>query len=197
MRRTNIGLAAAALATTAAVAAVPVQATTGRTSITDPVGDANGLDARFYGTPGPTDTQNTATSNAALDVTSASLVRGADGKADEVVVRMLTADPTLAQQVTVKLATPKCDKVQIMWVSAGDGTMLAGCHGTQRDYSGTARYAGNNLVFTLPSPLPRWLPAGTAVTRIDVETQGYDQLLMVGALTPPADYASGSVNATL
>ena len=62
MRRTNIGLAAAALATTAAVTAVPVQATTARTSISDPTGDANGLDARFYGAPGPTDTQNDATS---------------------------------------------------------------------------------------------------------------------------------------
>jgi hypothetical protein len=194
MRRTNIGLAAAALATTAAVIAVPVQATTARTSISDPTGDANGLDARFYGTPGPTDTQNDATSNPALDVTSAAVVRD---KTDAVVVRMLAANPALGQTVTVTMVTPGCDHVQVVWVSGDDGTMLAGCHGTQRDYSGTARYAGNTLTFALPSPLPRWLPAGTKVTRIDVETQGYDQLVMVGALTPPADYASGTVDATL
>ncbi|MBV9096757.1 MAG: hypothetical protein JO079_01755 [Frankiaceae bacterium] len=195
MRRTNIGVAAAAVATIAAVAAAPVQATASRTSITDPSGDANGLDGRFYGAPTPSDTQNTTTSNAALDVTSASVIHGKT--TDEVVVRILAADPSLSQQVTVTLATPACAKVQLSWVSGGDGTMLAGCHGTQRDYSGTAKYVGNDLVFTLPSPLPRWLPAGTVVTRIDVETQGYDQLLMVGALTPPADYASGSVDTAL
>lgn len=191
MRRTDIGLAAATLATIAAATAGPVHATTGKASISDVTGDANGIDSRFYGGPVPKDTQADPASIAALDVTAASL---ADGR---VVVQMLKADPSLSQEITVTLATPKCDHVRITWVSGYAGTMLAGCHGTQRNYGGTARYAGNNLTLTLPSPLPRWLPAGTKVTRIDVETQGYDQLATVGALTPPADYASGTVDTAL
>lgn len=190
MRRKNIGLAAAALATAAAATAGPVQATTGHTSITDVTGDANGIDSRFYGGPVPKDTQADAASIAALDVTAASLVD------DKVVVQMLKADPTMGQLVIVTLATPKCDHVQIEWQSTYDGIMVAGCHGTQRAYADGPRYNGNNLTFTLPSPLPRWLPAGTTVSRIDVQTQGYVDVVL-GALTPPVDYASGAVDTAL
>jgi len=190
MRRTGFGLAAAALATIAGVAAGPVHATTSTTSITDVTGDANGVDARFYGGPVPKDTQAGPASVAALDVTGATL------NGDKVVVQMLKADPSMAQLVIVTLATPKCDHVRIEWQSSYDGIMVSGCHGTQRAYADGPRYSGNNLTFTLPSPLPRWLPAGTKVSRLDVQTQGYVDVT-VGALTPPLDYASGSVDATL
>jgi len=192
MPRTTIGLAAAAIATLAAVAGAPAQATTSHTSITDPTGDANGLDARFYNAtaPGPTDVAADPASIAALDITGATLVR------DTVVVTLGKADPTMAQMAIITLATPKCDHVQIEWESNYDGVLVTGCHGTQRAYAKAPRFSGNTLTFTLPSPLPRWLPAGTKVSRIDVQTQAFVDLL-TAAITPPADYASGAVDTTL
>lgn len=190
MRGTTIGMAAAAIATIAAATAVPTQAVTGHASITDVSGDANGVDGRFIGGPVPKDTEAGPVSVPALDITGANLV------GDKVVVQLLTADPSMAQLVIVTLATPKCDHVQIEWQSSYDGIMVSGCHGTQRAYADGPRYSGNNLTFTLPSPLPRWLPAGTKVSRLDVQTQGYVDVVL-GALTPPIDFASGSIDGTL
>ena len=192
MPRTTIGLAAAAIATLAAVAAVPVQAAAGHASITDPTGDANGLDSRFYtaAAPGPNDVSTDPASIAALDITGATLVR------DTVVVTLSKADPTMSQLAIITLATPKCGHVQIEWQSSYDGILVAGCHGTQRAYAKGPRFSGNTMTFTLPSPLPRWLPAGTKISRLDVQTQAYVDLL-TAAITPPADYASGSVDTTL
>lgn len=190
MRRTTIGLVAATVASIAAAGSTPVQATTNHASITDVSGDANGIDSRFYGGPVPKDTQADPVSIAALDVTGASLV------GDKIAVQLLKADPSMSQLVIVTLATPKCDHVQVEWESGYDGIMVAGCHGTQRAYADGPRYAGNTLTFTLPSPLPRWLPSGTKVSRLDVQTQGYVDVA-VGALTPPADFASGAVDTAL
>jgi hypothetical protein len=195
MRRRRIGLAVAAVA--AAAVAAPVQAATGHSSITDVSGDANGTDSRPYGGPGPTDEQAGPVSIPALDITAAAIVHGTTARPnDTVTVRLLQADPTMAQGITVTIATPGCSHVTIEWESSYDGALLAGCHGTQRAYLSSPRFNGDTLTFTLPSPLPRWLPAGTKVTRLDVQSTTDVELWPVGALYPPGDYASGAIDTT-
>lgn len=191
MRRTSIGFAAAALATVPAVIAMPVHASAARTSITDVTGDANGTDPRIYGGgPWPENVQTAPVSNPSLDLTGASLVQ------DKVTLQLVQADAATARDIVVTLATPKCDHVTITWESTYEPALLAGCHGTQRLAIAGPKFGAGTLTFTLPSPLPRWLPAGTTVNRLDVQASG-DVDWKVGAVFPPGDYASGALDTAL
>jgi hypothetical protein len=191
MRSKSIGVVAAAFAAIPAVVGAPAHASAAHTSITDVAGDANGTDPRIYGSaPTPRDVQTAPVSNPSVDVTGASLVN------DRIAIQFVQADPGTARHLVVTIATPKCDHVTISWDSTYDAALLLGCHGTQRIAIPAPKFSANTLTFALPSPLPRWLPAGTRVTALDVQTGG-DIDVQLGAVYPPGDYAGGAMDTTL
>jgi hypothetical protein len=184
-----------ALAAATAILAGAGGAQAGNGGISDPRGDANGTDRREQGVSGPDDVQSDPASLASTDVLAAELSRGG------VVVHLASNDGSVPRLFEVTLATPGCATVTLTWATDADGTSLHGCHRAQALWLAPARIAGNDVVIPLPTRWPRWLPAGTAVGRLTVQTHGEVVVgapgMGVGAVYIGGDYATGAVSTTL
>jgi hypothetical protein len=157
--------------------------------ISDVRGDANGTDPRQLGQPTPAD-QQTPVSVDALDIIGAEISPG------QVRIDLAAADDALAARYVVVLRTPRCADVRLEWRADGAEAVLIGCRRFHRITLPPAQRVGRSVIFTLPTTFPRWLPAGTVVTRMDVQTTAYVELV-VAASYPPGDHASGALSWTL
>ncbi|HVE74239.1 MAG TPA: hypothetical protein VNA30_03990 [Mycobacteriales bacterium] len=157
--------------------------------ITDVRGDANGTDPRQIGQPTPAD-QQTPVSIAALDILAAEI------SSRQIRIDLAGTDDRVGARLVVVLHTPRCANVRLEWRTDSPTAALTGCRGSHRAGLPAAHRVGNTVAFTLPAPLPRWMPAGTPVTRMDVQTTGYVELVLAASY-PPGDHASGRVSWTL
>lgn len=188
MRRTATMVTLATLLPLAA--AVQAAAGTDPGHIDDVAADANGTDPRFAGGPMPADQETGPASIAALDIT------GADLSASRVVVHLLKADPTLVTRFVATIKSSDCATVTLEWHNDWTQSLLSGCRQRQHVLLPAGRYDGNDVVLPMPTQWPSWLPAGTHVSRLSVQTTAVVGL-EVGEIWPSGDYAVGNVDVTL
>lgn len=126
---------------------------------------------------------------AAYDLTAVHL--SADAEAQRIALTFADADPAAGGRFVVTMATPACDAVTLAWDTASSSAYLSGCLPRQRGWHAAPAWSGDTLTFAVPrSAMPPWWAPGTRVGDVTV-TAGPYQDVVVGALYPAADTASG------
>jgi hypothetical protein len=188
------------------VAALPSLAGVPKAQITDPVGDANGINQQFPGVgPEPPDASTAPADLSSADIVSVTfqntfvtkVVKHKPVKTPNgfTVTMQLAAAPTPNIEYRVSGAAAGCTSVFFEYdTSVGTGGADIRCPATppatNTTYDGTAAVSGSKIVWTVPASSFR---TGTTFSSLDAQTR----TVAVEVTAPQVDYATSSATFTV
>ena len=202
----RLRLSAIAALTAIAMAAIPSLAGPPKAQITDPVGDANGINQQFPGVgPNPPDTVTAPADLSSADIVSVTFATTFVTKIVKrkrvntpngfTVTMALAAAPTPNIEYRVSGAAGGCSSVFFEYdTSAQTGGADIRCPATPPamsvTYNGTAAISGSKIVWTVPAGA---FPSGTTFSSLDAQTR----TVAVAVTAPQIDYATSTATYTV